>query len=137
MDGAGLEVEVMAEEGRRDRLGRRSLPAQRREELVGEYLCSGLSQAAFARRAGVRYPTFAHWVQEARRKSARDSGGKAKSATVRFAQVRLNAPQPPCAPAATPPAPHLQVSLPGGIVAAGADAVALAALVRNLLAGGH
>ncbi len=91
-------------------------------QLLAEYERSGLSQAAFARRVGVRYPTFAHWVQERRR------GGLAAAADTapRFVEVGVRA---------TPPAsPELSVTLPGGLVARGADATALATLVRALLA---
>ena len=61
------KTEVVDDGRRPDRLGRMRTPRRRREELLAEYERSGLSQAAFARRAGVRYPTFAHWVQKRRR----------------------------------------------------------------------
>lgn len=117
-----METAQIVDDGQRqDRLGRVSWPQQRRAELLAEYASSGLSQAAFARRAGVRYPTFAHWVQEARRNPCVQPGP-------RFAEVRLG-PQSP-APVI---APELSVTLPGGLVARGADAPALAALVRALM----
>jgi hypothetical protein len=56
-------TEVVDDGRRPDRLGRVRTPRSRRQELLAEYDRSGLSQAAFARRAGVRYQTFAHWVQ--------------------------------------------------------------------------
>lgn len=98
-----------------------SWPRQRREQLLAEYERSGLSQAAFARRAGVRYPTFAHWVQERRRGGLAPATGTAP----RFVEVGVRA---------TPPSSsELSVTLPGGLVARGADAPALATLVRALL----
>jgi transposase-like protein len=124
---AEAEMKVVAEEGRRDRLGRRRVPAQHRAQLVAEYLSSGLSQAAFARRAGMRYPTFAHWVQQARRAARALPGPDRHPDVPRFAELRLGADRP--APVA---APELSVSLRGGLVARGRDAAALAAVVRAL-----
>jgi transposase-like protein len=97
-------------------------PKERREQLLEEYAKSGMSQAAFARRVGVRYPTFAHWVQEHRRGGLAPAAGTAP----RFVEVDTRA---------TPRlSPELSVTLPGGLVARGADATALATLVRALLA---
>lgn len=72
-------TEVVDDGRRPDRLGRVRTPRSRREELPAEHERSGLSQAAFARRAGVRYPTFAHRVQE-RRSAGGDNGVVAPSA---------------------------------------------------------
>ena len=74
------KTEVVDEGRRPDRLGRVRTPRRRREELLAEYDGSGLSQAAFSRRAGVRYATFAHWVQERRRA---DLGAATSGATKR------------------------------------------------------
>lgn len=120
--------EIVDDGQKRDRRGRVSWPKQRREELLAEYERSGMSQAAFARRAGVRYPTFAHWVQEARREPRARTAHGLKTAAPRFAEVRIGADNP-----AAPPMPELSVTLPGGLIAHGADAIALAALVRALL----
>lgn len=123
-------TEIMEDGARRDRRGRKSWPKHRREELLADYERSGLSQAAFARREGVRYPTFAHWVQRARREPrAHGATGHApQQVATRFAEVRFGAQGP--APSG---APELSVTLPGGLVARGTDAAALAALVRALL----
>jgi predicted DNA-binding protein (UPF0251 family) len=40
---------------------------------VSAWQGSGLTQAAFAKREGVRYSTFAHWVQQATKKVCRAS----------------------------------------------------------------
>ena len=48
---------------KRDRLGRRRTPAERRAELLAAYRQSGLTQTAFARREGIRYSTFCTWAQ--------------------------------------------------------------------------
>lgn len=54
---------------RRDTLGRVVVPKERRQELVSGWRTSGLTQAAFAKREGVRCPTFAHWAQQATKKA--------------------------------------------------------------------
>ena len=48
--------------------GRVQLPVERREALLDEFERSGKSGQEFAAWAGVKYPTFAHWRQERRRK---------------------------------------------------------------------
>ena len=120
-------TEVVEDGRKRDRAGRVRMPRERREELLGEYERSGLSQAAFARRAGVRYPTFAHWVQERRRATA-----ASPSVTPRFVELRLPG-TPPVPP--SPIAAELSVTLPDGLVLRGAEPSALAALVRELRKG--
>jgi transposase-like protein len=51
---------------KRDTLGRRHTPAERRAELLADYRQSGLTQSAFARREGIRYSTFCTWAQAER-----------------------------------------------------------------------
>lgn len=78
--------------------------------------------AAFARREGLRYPTFASWVKKG-------GGGEVAKVSVRkprFAEVRL--------PRREPEASGLSVTLPDGVVLHGADPEALAALARALMA---
>jgi hypothetical protein len=60
-----------AEENRPAREGphRERVSAQRREALLDEFERSGLSGAQFARRAGLKYPTFAAWRRNRRRKT--------------------------------------------------------------------
>ncbi len=48
-------TEIVEDGRQRDRRGRVNWPKERREQLLDEYEKSGLSQAAFARREGVRY----------------------------------------------------------------------------------
>lgn len=119
MEASTETTELVDDGGRRDRRGRVSWPKERREQLLAEYERSGLSQAAFARREGVRYPTFAHWVQESRR----GASAEARGVVPRFVEVDV----------AAPGLSELSVVLPGGLIARGADAGALAALVRALL----
>ena len=115
---------------KRDARGRRLTPAARRAELVAAWRQSGLTQAAFARREGVKYPTFATWVQEVRHggrpRSAGRPNGRRRSAPVRFAEVRWPLATPALATAA------LEVRLPDGTVVRGAQASEVAAVVRAL-----
>src|SRR5690606_14410395 len=123
METATETTEIVDDGQQRDRRGRVNWPRERREQLLDEYERSGLSQAAFARREGVRYPTFAHWVQERRRGALRGPGQR-PAESPRFVEVGV--------PAAAS-SPELSVALPGGLVARGADATSLATLVRALL----
>lgn len=58
-----------------DRRGRVRVPQERQEALLDEFERSGLSGAKFAALCGVKYPSFAGWVQ--RRKSRRAAGATA------------------------------------------------------------
>ena len=51
-----------------DSRGRVQTPAPRREALLDEFEKSGLSGAKFAALSGIKYQTFANWVQQRRRK---------------------------------------------------------------------
>ena len=77
--------------------------------------------AAFARREGINYATFAGWVAKAGKVAAPKS-------PLRFAQVRLPFPPLP-APAASAP---LEVRLPDGTSVRGSNVAEVAALVRAL-----
>ena len=111
-------TELIDDGTKRDRRGRRLMSPERVAALVGEYEASGLTQAEFARRAGVKYQTFACWV-----KGRRGVGGE-PSREVRFAEVQL--------PAAKMNTSELSVMLPDGLIVRGADIQALAELVRAL-----
>lgn len=102
---------------RRDTLGRVVMPKERRQELVIAWRASGLTQAAFAKGEGVRYSTFAHWVQQAKKKVP-----VARSPQVKFAEVAL--------PSTL--APALEVRLPDGTLLRGGNAADLAKLVHAL-----
>jgi len=56
---------------KQDSLGRVRTTPERREELVAEYERSGMSGAGFAALAGIKYQTFATWVQKRRRAAGR------------------------------------------------------------------
>jgi hypothetical protein len=69
-----------------DSRGRVRTPPERREALVAEFERSGLSATKFSAMVGVRYQTFATWVQ--RRKGRRRGVGRPRgSKAVRFAEV--------------------------------------------------
>lgn len=48
-------TELVEDGAKRDKRGRRLMSAERVKELLSEYDRSGLTQAAFARSAGVKY----------------------------------------------------------------------------------
>jgi len=116
-----IKTEVVDDKAKRDRRGRQIIGAQRREELLAEYDASGLTQAAFARRAGINFHTLVAWLGR-----RRQSVVGAKPA-MRFHEVSVAA----VSTASTLP---LEVSLPGGLVVRGGDARTLAELVRALRA---
>lgn len=112
-----LKPELVDDGAKRDRKGRRIMPRERIKALVREYHDSGLTMAAFARGAGIKYATFAGWVY--------GQGGSAqRPGAVRFAQLQL--PVSPVAPV------ELSVTLPDGVVVRGRESQAVAALVRAL-----
>jgi len=103
---------------KRDRVGRKITPTARREELVGAWERNGLTQAEFARREGVQYPTFASWVQQAR---AAKGAQRSVATKLPFAEVQWPA---------TSGASVIEVRLPDGTQLRGGGAAELAKLVR-------
>ena len=125
-----ITADLVVDETKRDTKGRRITPKARRQELLAAYEQSGLTQAEFARREGVKYQTFASWVSEGRRRSA--AVGLSKSVVpVRFAEVNV---PPPAQRELSVNADALSVTLPDGLVVRGADALAMATLVKALRA---
>ena len=53
---------------RTDRQGRVRTPLAQREALLDAFECSGLSGMKFAALHGVKYPSFANWVQQRKRR---------------------------------------------------------------------
>jgi transposase-like protein len=113
-------MEVVDTGEKRDGRGRRIMPADRREELVGSWRQSGLTQAAFARREGINYTTFCSWVQQRRPESRRDA-----SAKMRFAEVHVPA---------SASTPGVEVRLADGTLVRGTKAQDVARVVRALRA---
>jgi transposase-like protein len=99
-------------------------PMARRVELVEAWRRSGLTQAALARREGLRYPTFAGWVQTLRTPAA------SAAPAVRFAELRL--PSLASAPMSETNVAALEVRLPDGTSVRGGEVAAVAALVQAL-----
>ena len=104
---------------KRDGRGRRISSAEQRAQAVRAWRESGLTMAAFARREGIEYSTFAGWVLKAERK-------RSPLKRPRFAEVRVG---PVLAPAGVG---LLEVRLPDGTMVRGASAADLAALVKAL-----
>jgi transposase len=79
-----------------DTLGRVRTSPQRREELLDEFERSGLSAAKFAAVVGIKYQTFANWVQQRRRQKKELSpvSRQSKDARVQWFQTVVQAAQP-------------------------------------------
>lgn len=113
-----------------DALGRMQHTREQRERILDEYEHSGLSGPKFAALCGVKYQTFAAWLQ--RRKRLRNAYPKRQPRRKAAPQVRwLEASLQPAAVSTT----GLLLQLPGGVQAqiSSEDHIALAAaLVRAL-----
>ena len=108
-----------------DMAGRVWTPRARREALLDEFERGGTPAAEFARLVGIKYPTFASWVQQRRR--ARAAGGVGPAvAPVLWMEALVGAGVPAA----------LCVQLPGGarMEIGDAGAVALAAQLLRALA---
>jgi hypothetical protein len=68
---------------KQDARGRVRVPVERREALLEEFDRSGLSGAAFARLAGIKYATFACWVSKRRKRRAVANASGASATEVR------------------------------------------------------
>ena len=77
-----------------DALGRVRVSRERREWLLDEFDRSGVVAAEFARMAGVKYSTFANWVQKRRRANGAWAGtGKARLAAAKKGRAALPGPR--------------------------------------------
>src|ERR1700710_2378862 len=81
MTSTNLPDEVCKQDSR----GRVRVTRERRETLLEEFARSGLSGAAFARMAGIKYATFANWAQQRRKRAE----GEGERAVTRAGTVRL------------------------------------------------
>jgi transposase len=115
-----------------DARGRVLTPADRREGLLDEFERSGLSGMKFAQLSGVKYQTFANWVQRRRReREPHATNSKSKAQQVAWFEAVVQEAQK------TDPASSgaLMLHLPGGVRAelSSSRHIALAAaLVRAL-----
>ena len=113
-----------------DVLGRMQRTREQRERILDEYERSGLSGPKFAALCGVKYQTFANWLQ--RRKRQRNAYPKRKAQRKAATQVRWLEASVQSTAAFTA---GLVLELPGGVRAqlSNAGQIALAAaLVRAL-----
>jgi transposase-like protein len=108
---ATITTELLSEETKRDKRGRRITPPRRRAELVAAYRSSGLTMEAFARRKGIKRTTLAKWAYLHGRRSP----------AVRFAELKVGVP--------LRPGWRYEVTLPNGLPVRIADAAALAELM--------
>jgi hypothetical protein len=81
---------------KQDSLGRVRTPAEQREALLSEFERSGMSGTAFAAFAGIKYTTFANWVQSKRKRSgarmaALPEGGARSGQAVRWVEASVEA----------------------------------------------
>ena len=74
-----------------DTRGRVRASREQRRRILTEFERSGCSAAQFARRAGIKYSTFANWVQLWRRRPRRP----ARKSPVRLLEAVIEQAQPP------------------------------------------
>jgi len=114
---------------RADTKGRVRTPRERREQLLDEFEQTGASAAMFAKIAGLRYSTFAAWVNR-RRKQHASAGARsgAEKALVQFVEAAVET-------KAALRARTLRIELPGGAHAeiGSSDEVMLAAELLQAL----
>jgi len=118
---------------RQDRMGRLRFTREQREALLDAFESSGLSGTRFAAAHGVKYQTFATWVQKRKQPAAPLPAGHPLPAALALALAEVEA-----FPTA-PPEAAVELRLPGGIVVAisGRDQVPLAVvLIRELVRAG-
>lgn len=118
-----------------DSRGRLRTPAPRREALLDEFQKSGLSGAKFAALSGIKYQTFANWVQQRRRKGQAGALASGKDCAKSESVSWLEAVVQQAGEQVEPNCDSLTLHLPGGVRAQldSPGAVALAAaLVRAL-----
>ena len=96
-----------------DSLGRVHMPADRREAILDAFEQSGMSGAAFAKHIGVKYPTFANWIQKRRRErgefAKQKLPGQVVSPQVTFVEAQIQEPCESTLPSA------LEVQTAGGV----------------------
>jgi len=114
-----------------DELGRVRTPTERRESLIQEFERSGLSGAKFAALTGIKYSTFASWLQKRRRRRAATSVAVKSVDSMRWLEAVVEQGQNP----GTQNPTGVVLELPGGArveVSHVSQAILAAALVRAL-----
>lgn len=113
-----------------DTLGRLRVSRERRQALLAEFDQSGISAAQFAKLAGIKYSTFAQWVQRYRR---RRSSRKPTRRSLRLVEAVVT----PAVKGVPRSEVGLWVQLPGGVrmeLACEQQAPLVAALIQALAA---
>lgn len=116
-----------------DALGRVRMPIDRREAILDAFEQSGMSGQAFAKHVGVKYPTFASWVQKRRRKRVEYPQKKlpgAVSSEITFVEAQIEKPSVDCSEEGT-----LEVQTAEGVklmIRSQNQAVLAAELIRSL-----
>jgi hypothetical protein len=119
-----IDAEIFEDPGKEDRRGRRTLGADEWARILERYDQSGLTQAAFCQREGLRYGTLVAWLGRRRKCGGRPPGSGPSSG--KFHELSLRSPE-----AGTLDA-KLEVCLPDGTRVSGQGAEELAQLVRLL-----
>ena len=119
---------------KQDVQGRVKTPKARREQLLDEFERSGLPGLKFAELAGIKYQTFATWVQKRRRQRGDYAAGQITAAkkSVRWLEAVL---APPPGSVVKTGGLTLVLHLPGGVRVEMSDMKQVemaAALVRAL-----
>ena len=95
-----------------DRRGRIQTPKKHREALLAEFDRSGMSGQKFAAWAGIKYTTFAHWLQRRRKAEPTTLAEQSASLIPAASPQWIEATVEPPPQAGTPTA--LSIHLPGG-----------------------
>ena len=75
---------------KRDSAGRVKTPRERREAIMKEFDQSGMSGQKFAKWAGIKYTTFANWLQQRRKhRQAQTPSGAEGTDEVRWVEARV------------------------------------------------
>jgi len=120
---------------KQDAAGRVWSPAERREALLDEFEKSGLPATQFAAHVGVKYPTFASWVQKRRRERGPAQAAQATQDGVAAVPRLTSWVEATVENVAEDATRTLAVHLPGGVrleVSNGAQAMLAAQLLRAL-----
>jgi hypothetical protein len=97
------EIQILKADAR----GRIRVPREKRERILAEYDTSGLSAPQFAEMVGIKYPTFASWLQKRRRQSMASELTPASGNPVRWLEAVVGG---------TPRGKGLAVHLPQGVL---------------------
>lgn len=118
---------------KQDSLGRVRTPKEKREKILAEYERSGMSGVQFAEYAGIKYQTFATWVQKRKRAPSKKTAPAKQAVAGRWLEAVIGGSEPPESGKS-----GLVLELPGGIrmrVEDERQAVLAAAVLRQIGAG--